>query len=79
MNNDGHLTVDCFKDIFEKLNLGTIAKSDEEIFKEVADFDGDGKISLDDFRRILTYKPGEDDDQIVPGVPGPEESQKAIA
>jgi len=53
------LTVECFKDIFEKLNLGTIAKSDEEIFKEVADFDKDGKISLEDFRRILTYKPGE--------------------
>ena len=44
------------------MNLGTIAKSDEEIFKEVADFDGDGKISLDDFRRILTYKPGEQDE-----------------
>ena len=25
----------------------------------MADFDGDGKISLDDFRKILTYKPGE--------------------
>ena len=62
VNNEGYLTVDCFKEIFEKLNLGTINKSDEEIFKEVADFDGDGKISLDDFRRILTYKPGENDD-----------------
>lgn len=39
VNNEGHLTVDCFRDIFEKLQLGSIAKSDEEIFKEVADFD----------------------------------------
>ena len=47
---------------FSKLKLGTIASSDVEIFKEVADFDGDGVISLDDFRKILTYKPGEQDE-----------------
>jgi len=56
------LTVETFKNIFEKLKLGTIASSDVEIFKEVADFDGDGVISLEDFRKILTYKPGEQDD-----------------
>jgi hypothetical protein len=44
------------------LNLGEIAPSDEDIFKEVADFDGDGYINLSDFRQILTYKPGEDKD-----------------
>ena len=63
----GHLTVDTFKDIFQNLKLGEIAKSDEEIFKEVADFDGDGVINLDDFRKILTYKPGEDKEQIIDG------------
>ena len=62
VNNEGHLTVECFKTIFEKLKLGTISDSDAAIFKEVADFDGDGKISLEDFRKILSYKPGEMDE-----------------
>ena len=60
VNNEGHLTVDTFKEIFKNLDLGEIARSDEEIFKEVADFDKDGVINLEDFRQILNYKPGED-------------------
>ena len=59
--------MDTFKNIFEKLKLGTIASSDVEIFKEVADFDGDGLISLDDFRKILTYQPG-DQDELIPAI-----------
>ena len=39
VENKGHLTVDTFKEIFKNLNLGEIAPSDEDIFKEVADFD----------------------------------------
>lgn len=39
VNNTGHLSVDTFKNIFEKLKLGTINPNDVEIFKEVADFD----------------------------------------
>ena len=39
VNGEGYLSVDTFKNIFEKLKLGTIAKSDEDIFREVADFD----------------------------------------
>ena len=46
----GLLTVDTFKEIFKNLDLGEIARSDEEIFKEVADFDKDGFINLEDFR-----------------------------
>ena len=60
VENKGFLTVQTFKEIFKNLDLGEIAPSDEDIFKEVADFDGDGVINLDDFRKILTYKPGED-------------------
>lgn len=40
--------------------MGQIAPSDEEIFMEVAKADGDktsNKITLQDFRNILTYKP----------------------
>ena len=77
VNNEGHLTVECFKDIFEKLKLGTIAKSDEEIFKEVADFDQDGKISLDDFRRILEFKPGDLDEENAMGFTMPPEEEGA--
>lgn len=57
VNDQGYLTVDTFKAIFKNLDLGEIAPSDEDIFKEVADFDGDGKINLEDFRKILSYKP----------------------
>ena len=46
----GELTVDTFRKIFEKLNLGTIEKNEEAIFRKVADFDNDGKINLADFR-----------------------------
>lgn len=55
-----YLTIDTFKTIFENLNLGQIAPSDEEIFMEVAKAEGDktsNKITLQDFRNILTYKP----------------------
>jgi Ca2+-binding EF-hand superfamily protein len=49
----GYVTVETFKEIFKNLNFGEITPSDEEIFKEVADFDKDGVINLDDFRKIL--------------------------
>ena len=62
VNDEKYLSIETFKNIFEKLKLGTIEAQDEEIFKEVADFDGDGKISLDDFKKILTYDPAEDED-----------------
>ncbi len=74
VNKEGHLTVETFKNIFEKLKLGTIASSDVEIFKEVADFDGDGVISLEDFRKILTYKPGEQE-EVVDGQDGEENEE----
>ena len=55
------MTIDTFKEIFKNLKLGEIAPSDEDIFKEVADFDKDGVINLEDFKKILTYKPEEED------------------
>ena len=60
VDRQGYLSVDCFKTIFEKLKLGTIEPNEEKIFREVADFDDDGKISLEDFRKILTYNTGEE-------------------
>ena len=62
VDREGYLTVETFKNIFEKLKLGTIEPNEEKIFREVADFDEDGKISLDDFRKILTYNTGEEEE-----------------
>ena len=57
VENKGYLTVETFKTIFKNLNFGEITPSDEDIFKEVADFDGDGVINLEDFRKILSQSP----------------------
>ncbi len=65
VENKGYLTVETFKQIFKNLNLGEIAPSDEDIFKEVADFDGDGYINLTDFRKILTYKPEAKEEELA--------------
>ena len=63
VDRQGYLSVDCFKTIFEKLKLGTIEPNEEKIFREVADFDEDGKISLEDFRKILSYNTGEEEEE----------------
>ena len=60
------MTVDTFRNIFEKLELGKIEPNEEKIFKEVADKDEDGVIGIDDFRKILEYNAeddGEGDEQ----------------
>ena len=64
VDNQGYLTVETFRSIFEKLGLGSIKEEDEAIFKEVADFDKDGLVSLDDFRQILTFVPKDHDKAI---------------
>ena len=66
VDKQGYLTVETFKNIFEKLNLGTIEPNEEQIFKEVADFDKDDRISLEDFRKILTYNTGEEEEGFDP-------------
>ena len=75
VKGEGYLKVETFKDIFRNLKLGEIAPSDEDIFNEVADFDKDGQISLEDFRKILTYKPGEDQDNMIEGTEPVEDDQ----
>lgn len=64
VDETGFLTVDTFRNIFEKLQLGTIEPNEEKIFTEVADKDEDGKISIHDFRKILEYNvDGEDEEE----------------
>jgi len=56
VNQRGYLTIsEEFKNIFSNLGFGDITPSDEAIFKEVADFDGDGFINLDDFKKICSF------------------------
>ena len=50
---EGFVTIDAFKLIFEKLDLGRIEKQDEDIFKDVTNADDDGRITLENFRKIL--------------------------
>ena len=68
VDNEGSLTVDTFRNIFEKLNLGTIEPNEEKIFNEVADKDQDGRISLDDFRKILEYNVDGDEEEELDGM-----------
>ncbi len=65
VNNTKELTVDTFRNIFEKLELGKIEPNEEKIFLEVATKGDSDKITIDDFRRILDYNADgdEDDDQ----------------
>ena len=64
VEENGLLTVATFRNIFEKLNLGTIEPNEEKIFMEVADKDGDQFINIDDFRKILEYNvDGEEEEE----------------
>lgn len=64
VDEKGFLNVATFRSIFQKLGLGDIDESEEKIFIEVADKDGDGAIGIDDFRRILDYNnEGEEDEE----------------
>ena len=64
VEDNGLLTVSTFRNIFEKLNLGTIEPNEEKIFMEVADKDGDQFINIDDFRKILEYNvDGEEEEE----------------
>jgi Ca2+-binding EF-hand superfamily protein len=58
----GHLTVDTFRNIFEKLELGKIEPNEEKIFLEVATTDDRKEITLADFRKILDYNAKGDED-----------------
>ena len=77
-NKQDFLTIDTFRTIFKNLGLGEISPSDEEIFMEVAKADGDKtatKITLQDFRNILTYKP-EVKDPLAQAIGDDEEEQE---
>jgi Ca2+-binding EF-hand superfamily protein len=49
----GYVDTIVLRGIFEKLGFGTITEEDVKILVETADVDKDGKISLEDFRRMI--------------------------
>ena len=55
------LTTETFKTIFEKLDLGKIEKTDEDIFNEVTNA-VNGQISLESFKKILQYNEAQEDE-----------------
>ena len=72
----GQLTVDTFRQIFDKLNLGTIEPHEVDIFKEVANKGRGDKIDINDFRKILE-NPDDLDDEEEDGKQGMIEGEHA--
>ena len=50
----GFVDHETLRSIFENLGYGEITDEDLAVLVETADADGDGKISLDDFRGMLS-------------------------
>merc|ERR1711988_1291071 len=51
----GYVDTEVLRVIFESLGFGEITDDDLAILVETGDVDGDGKISLSDFRHMLDF------------------------
>ena len=54
-NNTGYVDVDVLNQIMSRMGYGDMTKDDMEVLIKTADVDGDGKISLEDFRNMLNF------------------------
>jgi len=52
----GYIEIQTFRKIFEQMHLAEILQCDESIFMDIADVDKDGKITLEDFRVMLSQR-----------------------
>lgn len=52
----GFVNMEVLVDIFSHLGFGTLTEDDVRVLLETGDVDKDGRISLDDFRRMLDVK-----------------------
>eukprot|EP01063_Lacrimia_lanifica_P002708 TRINITY_DN1143_c0_g1_i1.p2 TRINITY_DN1143_c0_g1~~TRINITY_DN1143_c0_g1_i1.p2 ORF type:complete len:185 (+),score=93.64 TRINITY_DN1143_c0_g1_i1:57-611(+) len=51
----GYVDCDVLKTIMSRMGYGDMTKEDMEVLIRTADVDGDGRISLDDFRGMLNF------------------------
>jgi len=56
-NGTGFIDTETLRSIFESLGYGEIDSDDLNVLVEAADVDRDGRISLDDFRQMLSKAP----------------------
>jgi Ca2+-binding EF-hand superfamily protein len=55
----GAIDLDVFREILHNLGFGDITEQDVQTLIDSADVDGDGKVSLADFRRMLPNSSGD--------------------
>eukprot|EP00756_Hemistasia_phaeocysticola_P002714 Hpha_TRINITY_DN11841_c1_g1::TRINITY_DN11841_c1_g1_i1::g.2062::m.2062/K02183/CALM; calmodulin len=54
-NETGFVDPDMLKQIMTRMGYGEMSKEDMEVLVKTADVDGDGRISLEDFRQMLSF------------------------
>ncbi len=57
-SNVGYIDAERMRKVFANLGFGELSDEELILLMESADFDGDGKISLDDFRKLSSSMPG---------------------
>lgn len=53
--NTGYVDPEVLKQIMARMGYGDMTKDDMEVLIKTADVDGDGRISLEDFRNMLNF------------------------
>eukprot|EP00937_MAST-01D_sp_MAST-1D-sp2_P000197 g197.t1 len=59
--NTGYVDPEVLRRVFENLGFGEITDDDMKILIETGDVDKDGKISLDDFRKMVSFNKAKED------------------
>ncbi|CAD7952736.1 unnamed protein product [Amoebophrya sp. A25] len=54
-NDTGAIDMAVVQELFQGLGFGEISDEDAQLIKEMADADGDGRITLEDFRQMVPF------------------------
>lgn len=54
-HDTGYVDLEVLRSIFSNLGFGEVTSEDVNVLIETADVDGDGKISLSDFRKMVSH------------------------
>jgi calmodulin len=73
-NGTGFVDEATLRSIFESLGYGEITEEDLQVLIETADGDRDGRISLEDFRSMLSFSKGSDASAPAPAAEAPSAS-----